>query len=155
MSKTGEISIAAATPDDHVAWEALFLEYGVFYKTSFSPEVLAGVWEWIMKEGHPLRCLTAKIDGHVVGFAHFRNQPDTFTAASSWFLDDLYTHPSTRGKGVGTALIAAVTEHAGNHGGGALRWVTEANNITAQRLYDTLATRTSWVMYENEIAGSR
>jgi ribosomal protein S18 acetylase RimI-like enzyme len=67
----------------------------------------------------------------------------------------LYTHPSTRGKGVGTALIAAVKEHAGQHGGGALRWVTEANNITAQRLYDTLATRTSWVMYENEIAGSR
>ncbi|MEJ6758413.1 MAG: GNAT family N-acetyltransferase [Pontimonas sp.] len=155
MSNTGEISISIASPEDHMAWEALFLEYGVFYKTSFPPEVLAGVWEWIKKEVHPLHCFIAKIDGTMVGFAHVRDQPDTFTAASSWFLDDLYTDPSARGRGVATALLAAITEHASQNGGGTLRWITGADNVVAQRLYDTLATKTSWVMYEDEIAGPR
>ena len=39
---------------------------------------------------------------------------------------------------------------AGAHGGGTLRWITAASNTTAQRLYDDVATRTTWVTYEKE-----
>jgi hypothetical protein len=32
-----------------------------------------------------------------------------------------------------------------------LRWITAADNVTAQKLYDRIATRTSWVTYEREL----
>ena len=55
-----------------------------------------------------VRALVAERDGVVIGFAHVRVQPDTFTAGPSWFLDDLYTDPSSRGTGAATALLGAI-----------------------------------------------
>jgi ribosomal protein S18 acetylase RimI-like enzyme len=84
----------------------------------------------------------------VIGFAHYRSLPDTFTAANEWFLDDLYVRPESRGAGAATALIDAVAERAASDGGGKLRWITAADNTTAQSVYDKVATRTTWVTYE-------
>jgi GNAT superfamily N-acetyltransferase len=133
---------------DKEQWEKMFVDYGVFYETHFSPDVVAGVWEWVLNSNHPVSAFVADQEGELLGFAHLREQSDTFVAGPSWFLDDLFTTPKARGKGVATALIAAVSAHAKDHGGGDVRWITAEDNHTAQRLYDTLATRTTWVMYE-------
>lgn len=135
---------------DHDRWRELFVAYGAFYRTHFDDDVLAGVWAWLLDEDHPVRCLVAERDGVVVGFTHFREQPDTFTAGTGWFLDDLFTDPAHRGTGAGRALIAAVEQHARAHRGGTVRWITADDNRTAQRLYDRVATRTRWVTYEVE-----
>jgi hypothetical protein len=49
------------------------------------------------------------------------------------------------------ALISALDDYASAHGGGTLRWITASNNDRARRLYDTLATATTWVTYEREV----
>lgn len=103
-----------------------------------------------MDARHPLTAFVAEIDGEVRGFAHVREQPDTFTAGPGWFLDDLYIDEELRGSGAGTALLDAVAAHATANGGGTLRWITAHDNDRAQRVYDRLATRTSWVTYEKE-----
>ena len=139
---------------DRNEWQSLFQAYGVFYKTEFTHDVCDGVWEWLMRDEHPVRCFVAESNNRVVGFAHVRAQHDTFTAGPSWFLDDLFTTPDARGQGVATALIAHVKQDAASRGGGTLRWITASDNHTAQRLYDTLATRTSWVVYQDETGGS-
>lgn len=149
-SPTG-IVVRPITPRDHERWRALFTAYGVFYETAFDDAVLDGVWAWLMDAQHPLVCLVAERDGEVVGFAHLREQPDTFTAGPGWYLDDLYTEPAVRGSGAGTALLEAIAEHARAHGGGTIRWITAADNARAQGVYDRLATRTSWVTYEREV----
>lgn len=136
---------------DAARWRELFTAYGVFYETAFDGAVLDGVWAWLMDAEHPLFCLVAESAGRVVGFAHVREQSDTFTAGPSWFLDDLYTAPEVRGTGAGTALIGAIEQHARTHGGGTIRWITAADNERAQRVYDRLATRTTWVTYEKEV----
>lgn len=137
---------------DHARWRELFTAYGVFYETEFPASVLDGVWAWIRDPEHPVMCFVAVDDaGTIVGFAHVREQPDTFTAGPGWYLDDLFTDPDARGHGIGTALIAAINEHAARHGGGTLRWITAADNERAQRVYDRVATRTTWVTYEKEI----
>jgi ribosomal protein S18 acetylase RimI-like enzyme len=146
-------SVRPIAEADWSEWEELFVAYGVFYETSFTPEVLEGVWHWLMDEAHPVSGFVAAQENTLVGFAHLRETPDTFEAASSWFLDDLYTRPEARGHGVARALIQALSEHAASHGGGTIRWITASDNTTAQGLYDHLANRTSWVMYEKE-AGS-
>ena len=133
---------------DQDAWRRLFREYGVFYKTEFSDTVLDGVWHWLMNADSPLEAVVAVDDGRAYGFAHYRALPDTFTAANEWYLDDLYVEPGHRGSGAGSALIEAVAERAASDGGGKLRWITAADNTTAQSVYDKLATRTTWVTYE-------
>ena len=137
-------------PGDRVAWARLFREYGVFYETTFDDPVLDGVWTWLMDAAHPVSAFVATEGGTLVGFAHFRAVPDTFSAADGWFLDDLYVEPGQRGKGVATELIEAVAAECAARGGGTLRWITAADNTTAQRVYDRIANRTTWVTYERE-----
>ena len=144
----GHVTVRPIGASDAARWRELFTAYGVFYETDFDDAVLDGVWAWLMDAEHPLFCLVAEHDGQVVGFAHVREQPDTFTAGPGWFLDDLYTAPEGRGAGAGTALLDAIAEHARAHGGGTIRWITAADNERAQRVYDRLATRTTWVTYE-------
>lgn len=133
---------------DRDAWRRLFTDYGVFYETHFSETVLDGVWHWLMDAESDLCAVVATDGGEVIGFAHYRSLPDTFTAAHEWYLDDLYVQPESRGSGAATGLIEAVAERAASDGGGKLRWITAADNTTAQSVYDKLATRTTWVTYE-------
>jgi ribosomal protein S18 acetylase RimI-like enzyme len=87
--------------------------------------------------------------GRVVGFAHYRSHPDTFSSARDWYLDDLFVAEDARGHGAATALIEALVERARADGsGGTLRWITAATNERAQRVYDRVARRTTWVTYE-------
>jgi len=153
MNKPTEFSVRDVELGDRTQWESLFLAYGVYYETAFTPLTIAGVWEWLMEQGHPVMCFVAVDQDTILGFAHLRRQHDTFSAGPSWFLDDLFTTPKARGLGVGRALITRVKAHATAHGGGELRWFTEAENTTAQRLYDTLATKSSWVVYEDLVTG--
>jgi ribosomal protein S18 acetylase RimI-like enzyme len=135
---------------DHDAWRGLFTAYGEFYDTAFTADVLDGVWAWLMDAAHEVTAWVAEDDGALVGFAHLRRLSDTFTAGPAWSLDDLYVAPERRGAGIARALIAACAAAAHEAGGGTLRWITASDNSTAQRLYDTVATRTSWVTYEKE-----
>jgi ribosomal protein S18 acetylase RimI-like enzyme len=137
--------------DDHDQWRALFRAYGVFYETHFPDDVLDGVWGWLMDPQHEVKALVAEQDGALVGFAHIRKLSDTFTAGPSWFLDDLYVAPENRGTGVARALIERGYADATAAGGGTFRWITAAENETAQLLYDRIATRAGWVVYEKEL----
>ena len=135
---------------DRDSWHRLFTEYGVFYKTEFSDSVRDGVWAWLMDAEADVCAVVAVDAGEVVGFAHYRQLPDTFTAGPEWYLDDLYVRPESRGSGAATALIDAVSERAASDGGGTLRWITAADNSVAQGVYDKIATRTTWVTYEKQ-----
>jgi GNAT superfamily N-acetyltransferase len=134
---------------DRAAWEPLFLAYGVFYETEFAPDIIDKVWSLLVEPGSGIDGLVADVDGTVVGFAHYRSHPDTFTGGRDWFLDDLYVDPDARGAGTATDLIQHLTKLARESGpAGSLRWITAADNSRAQRVYDRLAKRTTWVTYE-------
>lgn len=133
---------------DADAWRRLFRDYGVFYETSFDDAQLDHVWHLLTTADSGVDALVAEVGGVVVGFAHYRSHPDTFSAGRDWYLDDLFTDPSARGAGVATALIERLKEWARGTGPGTLRWITAADNETAQRVYDKLAKRTTWVTYE-------
>ncbi len=52
---------------------------------------------------------------------------------------------------MGEQLIAAVAEVARRDGASMLRWITAEDNADAQRLYDRVARRTTWVTYEQDV----
>jgi GNAT superfamily N-acetyltransferase len=136
------------TEADFDQWRELFLAYGVFYETSFTDDQVAGVWHDLLDPDHPETCFVANERGSLVGFAHVQRQYDTFRPGTSWFLDDLFVHPDYRGQSIARALIDHAKTHAFHHGGGDMKWITGDDNHTAMGLYDTIATKTRWVMYE-------
>ena len=140
--------IRALEARDADAWRALFTAYGAFYETDFTPEVLDRVWT-ILQQDDALHALVAEQDGVIVGIAHYRYHPDTFSGGWDWFLDDLFVDPDARGGGHATALIEAIAQLARDKGEpGTLRWITAADNERAQRVYDRVATKATWVTYE-------
>lgn len=83
-----------------------------------------------------------------IGFATVYWQLSTLSAGRNCVLNDLYTVPERRGKGVATALIAHATSYARCCGVRRLEWQTQFANETAQRLYDRLPARKSvWYGY--------
>jgi GNAT superfamily N-acetyltransferase len=143
-------TVRAIAPGDREAWRPLFLAYGVFYETAFDEAVLDRVWTLLITDSSGIDALVAEDErGEVIGFAHYRSHPDTFTGGRDWFLDDLYVTDEARGHGAATALIHHLTALARTEGpAGTLRWFTAEDNHRAQRVYDRLATRTTWVTYE-------
>lgn len=144
------VTIRPVAPGDAEAWRVLFTAYGVFYETDFTPQILDTVWGLLLDPAAGVDALVAEdAHGDVVGFAHYRSHPDTFTGGRDWFLDDLYVTEEARGLGAATALIQHLTARAKQDSpAGTLRWITAADNHRAQRVYDRLAHRTTWVTYE-------
>jgi GNAT superfamily N-acetyltransferase len=151
-----ELTIRAAWPDDEAEWRELFRAYGVFYETAFTDNVLEAVWWQLLEDGSGVDALVAELDGVVVGLAHYRSHPDTFSGGRDWYLDDLYVDPEVRGAGVATALIEHLIGLArASEPAGTLRWITADDNARAQRVYDRIAKKTSWVTYEVRLAEER
>ncbi|WP_139417078.1 GNAT family N-acetyltransferase [Agromyces laixinhei] len=135
--------------DDFFGWLPLFEAYCRFYETELDDAKALIVWNWIRDESEPLQAALAVDDeGQPVGFAHFRAVPSSLTATRGMFLDDLYVDESARGSGIGRSLIEYVHERAAEIGQGGVSWITADDNAPAQRVYDQLARRTSWVTYE-------
>ncbi len=134
---------------DEARWRELFRAYGEFYETAFDDELLDRVWALLTAPDSGIDLLLAERDGEVIGMAHYRSFPDTFTGGRDWYLDDLFVDPAVRGSGAGRALIEAIAAQARENGpAGTLRWITAESNTTAQALYDRIAKKTSWVTYE-------
>lgn len=137
-------------PADENLWRGLFRAYREFYKLDESEEVVSRAWGWFMDPTHECKALVAEADGEVLGFAHHRRFSSPYTGTSHIFLDDLFTAPAARGRGVGRALIGRLTEMAAAEGRAGVQWMTAEDNHQAQALYNTLATRTAWVTYDAE-----
>ncbi|MBV9831121.1 MAG: GNAT family N-acetyltransferase [Marmoricola sp.] len=143
-----DVEVRDLQDGDREAWRRLFAGYREFYECEPSEQVLDSVWGWLHDPDHELGGLVALVDGRVVGIAHHRSYVRPSEAETGLFLDDLFTDAEVRGRGVGRALIARLAEIARERGAAKVRWVTAADNHTAQRLYDQVATRTSWLTYD-------
>ncbi|MFF2954176.1 GNAT family N-acetyltransferase [Kitasatospora sp. NPDC057965] len=136
---------------DEARWRVLFRQYRAFYRLEESEEVVSRAWAWLTDPGHECDALVAEVDGAVVGFAHHRPVPSPYTGTTGIFLDDLFTDPAVRGRGVGRALIEQLRALAAAEGRTFVQWVTAEDNHQAQALYNTLAERTTWVTYETGV----
>jgi GNAT superfamily N-acetyltransferase len=148
MASTTAPTIRFLAPADEQRWRELFRAYRVFYKLEESEEVVSTAWGWFMDPKHECNALVAEVDGEILGFAHHRRMSSPYTATSGIFLDDLFTTPEARGKGIGRALIGRLTDMAHSEGRAFVQWMTAEDNHTAQALYNTLATRTGWLVYD-------
>ena len=140
------ISIGKLVEVDRTGWQDLFRGYNGFYERALPPESYDHAWT-AFQEDERIHALAARLDGHLVGIAHFLVHAST-TASDVCYLQDLFTAPEVRGQGVATALIEGVTEWARLRGCSRVYWSTHETNATARRLYDRLADYRGFIRYE-------
>ena len=67
------------------------------------------------------------------------------------YLQDLFTAPSARGRGIGRNLIEAVYAAAEAAGSSRVYWLTHETNAGAMVLYDKVADRSGFTQYRKQL----
>ncbi|GGC71571.1 GNAT family N-acetyltransferase [Chelatococcus reniformis] len=145
------ITVRALNSDDRAAWEPLWRGYLDFYRTSQTAELKDLVWRRILDAGEPIHGLAAVAEGRIIGIVHYVFHRATWSATDYCYLEDLFTSPDARGKGVGRALIEAVYERARVHGSTRVYWLTHETNAPARLLYDQVAEFAGFIQYRKAI----
>ena len=91
------------------------------------------------------------LDGRAVGLAHYLFHRSCWTLNDICYLQDLYADPEVRGTGIGRALIEAVYGKAAEAGAPEVYWMTQEFNATARRLYDRIADKTPFIIYQKNL----
>ncbi len=135
--------------DDQKEWRRLWTAYLDFYETTVSEEVYQVSYERLLSDQvGEYRCLVAELDGKMVGLAHFLYHRFMWTVEDTCYLMDLFTAPEARGKGVARALIEKVHETAKQDGVPSTYWSTQEFNYKGRMLYDKVANKTPFIIYE-------
>jgi GNAT superfamily N-acetyltransferase len=143
-----DVQVRPIAPNDRAEWAALFAAYRDFYELQPDDAIVDRVWSWLMNAEHEVSALVAVDADVVVGVAHYRPFCRPSMGTTGLYLDDLFTAPDVRARGVGRSLIGALSELAAAEGRSTVRWMTSEWNMTARMLYDRVATQTQWVTYE-------
>ena len=144
---TAAILVRAPAAPDEPAWRDLWTGYNRFYRAEVPPGVTNALWQKLLTPEAAITGLVAEHNGTIVGLAHILFHASTWSHAPSCYLEDLFVTPTARGTGAARALIEAAAETARRHGADRLYWHTQDFNAPARSLYDTLADRTSFIVY--------
>lgn len=145
------MQIRSAQPTDFVQWLPLWQGYQAFYKTTIPESVTALTWQRFMDPAEPMHCAVAEMDGELVGLVHSIYHRSCWTAGDYVYLQDLFTLPNLRGKGVGRALIEHVYASATHEAAARVWWLTHESNLDAMQLYDRIADKSGFVQYRKMI----
>jgi GNAT superfamily N-acetyltransferase len=133
---------------DRAAWQPLWEGYQRFYKVSIPPETSDVTFARLTGGTEPMGGFAAEEeDGRIVGIVHWILHRSCWTVGDYCYLQDLFTVPERRGRGVGRALIAAVREKAAAAGCSRVWWLTHESNTDAMKLYDAVADKPGFVQY--------
>jgi ribosomal protein S18 acetylase RimI-like enzyme len=127
----------------------LIKAYQEFYKVANICDIRNKEFFSQFCNSNPAGCQFLYREGsEVVGFATVYFSFTSTIAAKVAILNDLYTLPTMRGKGIGKKLIEHCREFAAKNNAARLQWVTAPNNHPAQKLYDSLHTsKSEWLFY--------
>jgi GNAT superfamily N-acetyltransferase len=132
-------------------WDGYNTFYGRSGPTALPMEITLSTWSRFFDAYEPMHALVAELDGKLVGLVHFLYHRHTTIKGPTCYLQDLFTDPSLRGKGVGRALIEAVYERARTDGVDRVYWQTHETNHTAMALYNQVAEKTGFVIYRKQV----
>lgn len=136
------------TEADRDEWVPLWHGYLEFYEEELSAEQTELTFARLTDPDQAVHGAIARDDdGRAIGFVNWLTHVSTWSEGPYCYLEDLFVAPDVRSGGVGRALIATVTDWAGEAGCSQVYWLTQSHNATARVLYDKVAEDTGYVHY--------
>ena len=132
---------------DRSAWEPLWVGYLDFYEEPEAHRRIDDTFARLVDEGSDIHGFVADEDGRLLGLVHYLFHADTWQPDGRCYLNDLFTAPDARGRGLGEALIDAVADACRDRGVAKLYWLTQEFNAPGRRLYDRVAQVTPFIRY--------
>jgi GNAT superfamily N-acetyltransferase len=152
---TGGVEIRPVRPTDYDAWLPLWSGYNEFYgrvgATALDPVITETTWKRFFDPSEPVYALVADAGGSLEGLAHYLYHRSTTRAELLCYLQDLYTAPARRGRGIGRALIEGVSAQARQAGLKRVYWQTQASNAPGRALYDRVAKHHGFIVYSRDV----
>jgi GNAT superfamily N-acetyltransferase len=149
ISEGRGFEVTALRPEHHAGWLGLAQGYKAFYETPTTAAEYDAAWQRLM-QGVAAHGLVALHEGQMLGFAHFVLHGSTW-AERVCYLQDLFTAPQARGRGVARTLIGAVAQAARDAGASRYYWLTQEHNTTARALYDRVAQYRGFIRYDHAL----
>lgn len=144
-----DIELRSVSATDRTAWGDLWTGYLAFYRTVLPPEIHDTAFaRLIVHDPLDFSGLIAWDRGRAVGLVHWLHHPHLWRPEGVIYLQDLYTAPEARGRGVARSLIEAVYADADARGAPRVYWLTQEDNKTARRLYDRIGRRSPFLRYD-------
>ena len=136
---------------DFPQWKSLWDGYNAFYgregSTALPDATTQTTWSRFFDGDEPMHALVAEQAGQLLGLVHFLFHRSTISITPTCYLQDLFTHESARGKGIGRSLIEEVYKLAHQAGSSRVYWLTHETNETAMKLYDKVAEKSGFIVY--------
>jgi GNAT superfamily N-acetyltransferase len=143
------LSIRPIEGADRAEWGRLWQGYLAFYKTELPEEIYDLAFERMLSDAPgEFRGFLALVDDRPVGLVHYLFHRHGWRREQVCYLQDLYADPEVRGMGVGAALITAVYAAADEAGAPSVYWMTQQDNATARKLYDSIGVLTDFIKYQ-------
>jgi GNAT superfamily N-acetyltransferase len=140
---------------DFAAWKPLWDGYNAFYgrsdATALPTKVTEATWQRFFDPAEPVFALVAETQGHLVGLTHYLFHRSTTRIELTCYLQDLFTVPRERGRGIGRALIEGVYQQARQAGLKRVYWQTHVSNEAGRLLYDKVAAHLGFIVYSNDL----
>ncbi|AUH34833.1 GNAT family N-acetyltransferase [Paracoccus tegillarcae] len=143
------VSIRPLGPDDREQWQEMYDGYQTFYKRPGLPaDFFAEVFQRLLNDDPAeFHGLVAAEGGRLLGLTHYVFHPNIRIPTGTCYLQDLFTRPEARGKGVARALIGAVYSAADAAGVPDVYWLTAEDNYRGRMLYDRVGVKTAFIRY--------
>lgn len=152
---TTDLLIRPPAASDFAAWLPLWHGYNAFYgregPTALDPRITETTWQRFFDPAEPVFAFVAEQDGALVGLVHFLYHRSTTRIELTCYLQDLFTAPAVRGRGVGRRLIEAVYATARDAGIHRVYWQTHQTNEAGRRLYDSVARHHGFIVYSHDV----
>lgn len=150
--------VRPARPDDYEAWRPLYDGYNAFYgrqgPTALPEARVQAIWERFFKPEEPVRALVAEEDGALLGIAHYLFHRSILHLDDVCYLQDIFTDPQVRGRGMGRSLIEEVYRIAQGQGCPRVYWMTQETNTPGRALYDKVADHNGFIVYTHDFTST-
>jgi GNAT superfamily N-acetyltransferase len=149
------VTVRPVTREDHPHWRPLWDGYNAFYgrvgETALPEAITMRTWERFLDHAEPVHAFVAVEEGRTVGLAHYLHHRSTTRLDDVCYLQDLFTVPEMRGRGIGRVLIETVYAAAKREGCSRVYWQTQAGNEAGRALYDKVARHHGFIVYSQEL----
>lgn len=149
-----DISVRTLSAADYAQWRPLWDGYNAFYgregNTALPEEITQTTWARLLNPDEPVHALVAVEGTAIVGLVHYLFHRSTTRLNDVCYLQDLFTAPNHRGRGVGKRLIEAVYLATQTAGSTRVYWHTYADNATGRALYDKMTRYSGVITYTHD-----